>query len=91
MVGLLSGIGFGVSEGIHYSSDFYNGVLGADVYCVRFISCVALHAVWSGSAAVFIFRHQAQLQASRTSSTAWSRGWRWSLCPWSCTGCTTRC
>jgi RsiW-degrading membrane proteinase PrsW (M82 family) len=62
MVGLLSGIGFGVSEGIHYSSDFYNGVLGGDIYCVRFISCVALHAVWSGAAAVFIFRHQGQLQ-----------------------------
>jgi RsiW-degrading membrane proteinase PrsW (M82 family) len=36
-------------------------VLGGDIYCVRFISCVALHAVWSGAAAVFIFRHQGQL------------------------------
>jgi RsiW-degrading membrane proteinase PrsW (M82 family) len=61
MVGLLSGIGFGVSEGIHYSSDMYNGILGGQVYLVRFISCVALHAVWSGAAAVFIFRHQGQL------------------------------
>jgi RsiW-degrading membrane proteinase PrsW (M82 family) len=62
MVGLLSGIGFGVSEGIHYSSDFYNGVTGGQTYLVRFVSCVALHAVWSGAAAVFIFRHQGQLQ-----------------------------
>jgi RsiW-degrading membrane proteinase PrsW (M82 family) len=64
MVGFLSGIGFGVSEGIHYSSNMYNGVTAGDAYLVRFISCVALHAVWSGAAAVFIFRHQAQLQGS---------------------------
>ncbi|MDQ3439605.1 MAG: PrsW family glutamic-type intramembrane protease, partial [Planctomycetota bacterium] len=64
MVGFLSGIGFGVSEGIHYSSNMYNGVTGGDIYLVRFVSCVALHAVWSGSAAVFIFRHQGQLQGS---------------------------
>jgi RsiW-degrading membrane proteinase PrsW (M82 family) len=64
MVGFLSGIGFGVSEGIHYSSNMYNGVTGGDAYVVRFISCVALHAVWSGAAAVFIFRHQGQLQGS---------------------------
>ena len=64
MVGFLSGIGFGVSEGIHYSSNMYNGVTGGDIYVVRFISCVALHAVWSGAAAVFIFRHQGQLQGS---------------------------
>jgi RsiW-degrading membrane proteinase PrsW (M82 family) len=62
LVGLISGVGFGVSEGIHYSSDFYNGVMGGDIYLVRFISCVALHAVWSGAAAVFIYRHQAEMQ-----------------------------
>jgi protease PrsW len=46
--GLAAGIGFGVAEGIMYSSDQYNGVSGLGTYLVRFISCVALHAVWSG-------------------------------------------
>ncbi len=64
LVGLISGVGFGVSEGITYCSDFYNGITGGDIYLVRFISCVALHAVWSGAAAIFIYRHQAQLQGS---------------------------
>jgi RsiW-degrading membrane proteinase PrsW (M82 family) len=66
MVGLISGVGFGVSEGITYSSDFYNGISGGDVYLVRFISCVALHAAWSGAAAIFIFRQQSLLQGAET-------------------------
>ena len=57
MWGLVSGVGFGVSEGITYSSDFYNGMSGGDIYLVRFISCVALHAIWSGAAAIFIYKH----------------------------------
>jgi RsiW-degrading membrane proteinase PrsW (M82 family) len=32
-----------------YSSEFYNGITGMQIYFVRFISCVALHAVWAGS------------------------------------------
>src|SRR5439155_22233208 len=40
MIGLISGVGFGVSEGITYASDFYNGISAGDVYLVRFISCV---------------------------------------------------
>jgi RsiW-degrading membrane proteinase PrsW (M82 family) len=43
--GLASGVGFGVAEGIMYSQSFYNGVSGWDIYVVRFISCVALHAL----------------------------------------------
>ena len=35
--GLASGIGFGVSEGIMYSSRHYNGMSGVDIYLVRFI------------------------------------------------------
>ena len=41
--GLASGAGFGVSEGIMYSANHYNGVSPAAIYVVRFVSCVALH------------------------------------------------
>ena len=55
--GLASGIGFGVSEGIMYSARHYNGVSGVDIYLVRFISCVALHAMWSASIGIAIARN----------------------------------
>ena len=57
--GFVSGIGFGVSEGIMYAGQFYNGFATGEMYLVRFISCVALHGIWSASAALFIhkFRH----------------------------------
>jgi protease PrsW len=60
--GFISGVGFGVSEGITYAADFYNGIASGDIYLVRFISCVALHGIWSASAALFIhkFRHIVQ-------------------------------
>lgn len=58
ILGLASGAGFGISEGITYSSDYYNGIHGADAYLVRFISCVALHAVWSGSVAITMQQNQ---------------------------------
>lgn len=64
VVGLISGVGFGVSEGITYSSDYYNGLLGGEIYLVRFVSCVALHAVWSGASGIFIWRQQANLQSA---------------------------
>ena len=54
--GLASGIGFGVSEGIMYSSRYYNGLSGIDIYLVRFVSCVALHAMWSASVGIAIAR-----------------------------------
>jgi len=54
--GLASGIGFGVSEGIMYSADSYNGISGAGIYVVRFVSCVALHAMWAGAVAIAIER-----------------------------------
>ena len=56
--GLASGAGFGVSEGIMYSSDFYNGLAGPGIYIVRFVSCVALHAIWSGSVAISVNQRQ---------------------------------
>ena len=64
--GLASGIGFGVSEGISYSADFYNGILSADIYVVRFVSCVALHAIWSASVAVFIYQQREMVEAAVT-------------------------
>jgi RsiW-degrading membrane proteinase PrsW (M82 family) len=52
LIGLASGIGFGISEGVMYSGNHYNGVSPGSIYVVRFISCVALHAVWTASLAV---------------------------------------
>jgi RsiW-degrading membrane proteinase PrsW (M82 family) len=56
--GLISGAGFGVSEGIHYASSYYNGIAGAEAYWVRFVSCVGLHAIWSASVGITIFHQQ---------------------------------
>ena len=47
--GLVSGAGFGVAEGIMYAGRYYNGVSPAGIYVVRFVSCVALHAIWAAS------------------------------------------
>ncbi len=60
--GLASGAGFGIAEGIVYSSRYYNGIVGPNVYLVRFISCVALHALWTGSAAITLYRNQDLIQ-----------------------------
>jgi RsiW-degrading membrane proteinase PrsW (M82 family) len=60
--GLASGIGFGVAEGIHYASDQYNGVVTADVYVVRFVSCVALHAMWAAAVGIMIARCRDEMQ-----------------------------
>ena len=59
--GLASGVGFGVAEGIMYSGDTYNGVSGAGIYGVRFISCVVLHAMWTASAGITLYNHQGWL------------------------------
>jgi protease PrsW len=62
--GLASGAGFGIAEGIMYSGSFYNGITGPAIYAVRFISCVALHALWTGTAAIIIHRKQELLWRS---------------------------
>lgn len=59
--GLASGIGFGIAEGIMYSGRYYNGMEGAGIYYVRFLSCVALHAMWAGAVGVSVYRHQGDL------------------------------
>lgn len=61
--GLASGIGFGISEGVHYAGEFYNGSSGGGIYVVRFVSCVALHAVWSASVALVISRDPSRVQS----------------------------
>lgn len=53
--GLASGAGFGIAEGLMYSSRYYNGITGSGIYLVRFVSCVALHAIWSGSVAITLY------------------------------------
>ena len=60
--GLASGAGFGISEGILYASRHYNGVMGFDTYLVRFVSCVALHALWTGSVGITLHHRQDLLQ-----------------------------
>jgi RsiW-degrading membrane proteinase PrsW (M82 family) len=60
--GLASGAGFGIAEGIIYSSSMYNGIHGPSIYVVRFISCVALHALWTGSVGITINQRQSLIQ-----------------------------
>jgi RsiW-degrading membrane proteinase PrsW (M82 family) len=56
-LGLASGVGFGISEGIMYAGDHYNGISGGEIYIVRFVSCAALHAMWAASVGIAIARH----------------------------------
>ncbi|MBI5533483.1 MAG: PrsW family intramembrane metalloprotease [Deltaproteobacteria bacterium] len=67
VVGLGSGAAFGVVEGIFYSADHYNGVQGAGMYLVRFVSCVGLHAIWSASVGLAIEARQDLLHGVRGS------------------------
>ncbi len=62
--GLVSGVGFGVSEGITYSHDSYNGLLGGQIYLVRFISCVGLHGIWAAAVGISVYRRQDQFRGS---------------------------
>jgi tetratricopeptide (TPR) repeat protein/RsiW-degrading membrane proteinase PrsW (M82 family) len=55
LVGLASGVGFGVAEGIMYSAQFYNGIYGWEIYWVRFVTCVALHSTWTGIAVLILW------------------------------------
>ena len=64
LIGLASGVGFGVSEGITYSSDYYNGLTDGWIYLIRFASCVSLHAIWAGSVAILIYREDDYLEWS---------------------------
>ena len=72
LVGLASGIGFGVSEGIMYSSDYYNGIAPGLTYLVRFASCVALHAVWASSVALLMYGNQDYVPFTSMGDFEWS-------------------
>jgi RsiW-degrading membrane proteinase PrsW (M82 family) len=62
VLGLASGAGFGIAEGVMYAGDYYNGIRGPEIYLVRFVSCVALHAVWTGSVGITLHRRQELIQ-----------------------------
>lgn len=62
---LASGVGFGVAEGVMYASDYYNGIHGVGIYVVRFVSCVALHAVWSATVGLSLYRRRFDLYGTR--------------------------
>lgn len=70
LMGLATGIGFGVSEGIHYSAEYYNGIATGLTYAVRFCSCVALHAIWSSGVALLMYNNQDWLQEFSWESSA---------------------
>ena len=63
--GLASGVGFGVSEGIMYSADHYNGLAAGLTYLVRFVSCVSLHAVWGASVGIAAHARHASIGRGR--------------------------
>jgi RsiW-degrading membrane proteinase PrsW (M82 family) len=56
--------GFGVAEGVIYSVNYYHGIVGPGTYVVRFVSCVALHALWTGSVAIAVQQRQGLLQSA---------------------------
>ena len=62
----MSGVGFGVSEGITYSTDYYNGMEGPGMYLVRFASCVALHAIWAASVGIMLYKKQVMFSGPMT-------------------------
>ena len=61
LLGMASGAGFGVSEGIHYSTNYYNGLSGAEEYVLRFTSVAGLHVLLSGACGILLHRHQRHL------------------------------
>jgi RsiW-degrading membrane proteinase PrsW (M82 family) len=42
----------------------YNGICRYDIYLIRFISCVALHSIWSAAMGLSAYRNRAGLQAT---------------------------
>ena len=74
--GLASGVGFGVGEGILYSTERYHGIVGPEVYLTRFIACVALHGLWSASVGITVF-HQRRLVNRFLGAVLYER-WSWS-------------
>lgn len=57
VIGFMSGVGFGVAEGVLYSLRQYNGSAPAIIYFIRFFSVVAMHGISSAVAAGLLFAH----------------------------------
>ena len=45
-----------------YSSRYYNGIAPVEMYVVRFVSCAALHAIWTASVGITMWRRQETIQ-----------------------------
>jgi RsiW-degrading membrane proteinase PrsW (M82 family) len=65
VIGFMSGIGFGVAEGILYSQRDYNGSAPAIAYAVRFLSVVAMHGLATATAGGLVVRHQLEEELGR--------------------------
>ncbi len=61
LIGMASGVGFGIAEGIDYCANHYNGIAPFSIYLVRFLSNVSHHAMLSGACGILIFRHRKHL------------------------------
>lgn len=72
-LGMASGIGFGIAEGIMFSGSMYNGLADQLTYYVRFISCVMLHAIWCAASALFLHRFQKLTHGGMTFLTGFYR------------------
>jgi len=64
LIGLASGVGFGLAKGIVQSSAYDNGIQEIWIPLIRFTSSVTLHAIWSGGVALLMFRHRDRLEFS---------------------------
>jgi len=78
---MASGVGFGVAEGLLYSTKMYHGVAPASFYLVRFASCVALHAVWSASVGITIFQSRAVVSRV-VGAVVFGGNFRWEEIAW---------
>jgi RsiW-degrading membrane proteinase PrsW (M82 family) len=73
-VGAMSGLGFGVVEGLHYSYAIYlPAECPAGIYVMRFISIAFMHAAWTLLAALLVFRFRGTGQ--RLMAMAEGGGW----------------
>ena len=88
--GLASGIGFGVSEGIMYSADSYNGVSGPGIYVVRFVSCVRSTRCGQDRSGSPSPGQSMRTKLSKTASVSASTPCGCLPCQWFCTDSTIR-
>ncbi len=61
--GMSAGVGVGVAEAFMHARGLHNGVSGASVYAVAFVSTVALHALWSGILSIVLWRLEPDVDA----------------------------